>query len=144
MDRDFSKCICFTALCFINRCTRDNFDLVTLGHYFDHQLTYCSIVYSHRGFELCRTECLYTKYSLVIVQFLSPSWCHLLLLTTLLLWKPFFISRSLSMLWMVEIYRDIPFGWWRVLALHYELMKDEMVKVKGTKATERPWGSSRT
>lgn len=74
MDRDFSTCICFTALCFINRYTRDNFIFVTLGHYFDHQVTYCSIVYSHRGFELCRTECPYTKYSLVIVHFLSPSW----------------------------------------------------------------------
>lgn len=134
----------FYSPLFYKRYTRDNFVLVTLGHYFDYQLTSCSIVYSHRGFELCRTEWPYTNYSLGIVQFLSPSWCHLLLLTTLLLWKPFFISRSLSMLWMVEIYRDIPFGWWSILAHHYELIKGERVKVKGTKATERPWGPTRT
>lgn len=73
MNRDFSKCICFTALCFINRYTRDNFVLVTPGHYFDHQLMYCCTVYSHTGFELCRTECPYTKYSLVFVSSLMSS-----------------------------------------------------------------------
>lgn len=40
------------------------------------------------------------------------------------------------MLWMVEFYRDIASKWWSLLALHYEHMKDEMVKFKGTKMTE--------
>lgn len=120
------------------RSTRENFILGTQAQYCDHQIMYCSVVYSHGVL-----NCAELNAPTLNIPRLLCNFC--LLLDVSFPPHGFCGSHFFSFLcsgWMVFTQIQPPDG--GLLAFHYEHVKVELIKYKGTKATERSWGPGRT